>query len=193
MYSKNLKAAIYVSVGTPDKDQNTEMAEPLQYALRMGWKVREYRERHGRLGTRPVLSQMMYRPRRHKFDVVLVASMDCFARTLTELYENMDRLTLAGIRFVSLDESIDTSTSQGRNFLQSLAVLAKVERNMISRNVRTGVVMAQSKGVHCGRPKRQFPRAEARQLRAQGISIRAIAAQLGIPASTVGDTLRDGF
>jgi DNA invertase Pin-like site-specific DNA recombinase len=190
MHSNNLTAAIYVSVGTPDHDQNTQMAAALQYALQKRWKVLEYRERRGRAATRPVLGQMMYRLRQHKFDVVLVASMDCLARSLTELYEHVDRLHLAGIGFVSVDESIDTSTAQGLSFLPNLAVFAKAERNMIRCNVRTGVAMAKRKGVHCGRPKRQFPRAEARKLRAEGISIRTIAAQFGIPASTLADALR---
>jgi DNA invertase Pin-like site-specific DNA recombinase len=61
---------------------------------------------------------------------------------------------------------------------------------MFARNVRTSVAKAQREGVHCGRPRRPFPRAEARKLRAEGNSIRAIAAQLGIPASTVADALQ---
>jgi DNA invertase Pin-like site-specific DNA recombinase len=194
MYPRHITAAIYVSVGTPDQDQNTEMAEPLQYALRMGWKVLEYRERHGRLETRPALGQLMYRVRQRKFDVVLVDSLDCFARSLEELARNLARLHREGIRFVAVGEGIDINprTQDGRELLQTLVIWAKVNRNMIARNVRTGVARAQSKGVHCGRPLRHFPRAEARRLRAQGISIRAIATRLGVPASTVGDALQDG-
>ena len=192
MYPHHITAAIYVSVGTPDQDQHNEMAEPLRYALRMGWKVLEYRERHGRLGTRPALGQLMYRVRQRKFDVVLVESVDCFARSLDELSENLARLYREGIRFVAVGEGIDIDpeTEDGLGLLRTLSIWAKVDRNMIARNVRTGVARAQSKGVHCGRPRRQFPRAEARRLRAQGISIRAIATRLGVPASTVGDALK---
>jgi putative DNA-invertase from lambdoid prophage Rac len=167
------------------------MDELRNYALGMDWKVLEYRERRGRAGTRPVLSQMMYRVRQRKFDVVLVESVDCFALSLAELAENIARLHREGIRFVAVGESIDIDpeTEAGRRFLQTLTVLDKVERKMITRNVRAGVARAQSKGVHCGRPRRSFPRAEARKLRAQGLSVRAIAVQLGIPASTVADAL----
>jgi DNA invertase Pin-like site-specific DNA recombinase len=70
-----------------------------------------------------------------------------------------------------------------------LTVLAKEEVKMIRRSVRTGVARAQIAGVHCGRPRRQFPRAEASRLRAQGLTIRAIAEQFGIPESTVADAL----
>ena len=124
------------------------MAELRQYAVGRGWRVLEYRERRSRTAKRPVWDQMMSGLRQHKFEVVLVASMDCFARSLTELYESVDRLHLAGIWFVSVDESIDTSTSAGRSFLGNLEVLAKLERNMMTRKVRTGVIMAQSKRDH---------------------------------------------
>jgi DNA invertase Pin-like site-specific DNA recombinase len=187
----NITAAIYVSVDTPGQDQNTQMAELRQYAQSMAWRVLEYRERHGRAATRPVLAQLMYRIRRRKFDVVLVKSAECFARSLEELSESVARLHAQGVRFLALSESIDIDphTQAGRSFFRVLTILANVEKNMITRNVRTGVARAQSKGVHCGRPRREFPRAEARKLRAEGISIRAIAAQLGVPPSTVADAL----
>jgi putative DNA-invertase from lambdoid prophage Rac len=187
----NIRAAIYVPLDTPDRDQDTQMAELRQNALRRGWKVLEYRERHGRLGTRPALGELMYRVRRRIFDVVLVESVDCFARSLAEFAENVARLHREGVRFLAVAEGIDIDpkTEAGRNFFRTLTVLAKVERNMITRNVRTGMARAESEGVHCGRPRRPFPRAEARKLRAQGLSIRAIAAQLDIPASTVADAL----
>ena len=41
-----------------------------------------------------------------------------------------------------------------------------------------------------GRPLRRFPRGQARKLRQQGLSIRAIGVRLGVPASTVADALR---
>lgn len=49
---------------------------------------------------------------------------------------------------------------------------------------------ADPKGAQGGRPLRRFPRAQARKLRKQGLSIRAIGARMGVPASTVADALR---
>lgn len=189
------RVAIYVPVGIPDEDedQETQMAELRCKALDRGWwKVREYRERHGRAGTRPVLGQLMYRVRRRLFDLVLVRSADGFAQSLAELSENVARLYQQGIRFVAVDESIDINpeTLAGRSFFEALTVLAKVEGKMISGNVRAGVARAQRAGVHCGRPRRPFPRAEARSLRTQGLTIRAIAEKFGIPESTVADALQ---
>jgi DNA invertase Pin-like site-specific DNA recombinase len=65
-----------------------------------------------------VLGQLMYRVGRRLFDVVLVRSLDCFARSLAELSENVDRLQQQGIRFVAIDGSIDINpkTVEGRSF-----------------------------------------------------------------------------
>ena len=41
-----------------------------------------------------------------------------------------------------------------------------------------------------GRPLRSFPRAQARRLRTQGLSLRAIGARMGVPTSTVADALK---
>jgi DNA invertase Pin-like site-specific DNA recombinase len=108
-------------MGTPGRDQNQEMAALRQYALGMGWRVLEYRERHGRVGTRPALGQLLYRVRRIKFDVVVVESVDCFARSLAELSENVARLHRQGVRFVAVGESIDIDpyTEAGRSFFRT--------------------------------------------------------------------------
>ena len=96
------RVAIYVSVGTPDEGQDSQMAELRQYAVGMGWTVLEYRERRGRAGTRPALGQLMYRLRQSRIDVVLVKSAACFARSLAELAETVARLYRENIRFVAV-------------------------------------------------------------------------------------------
>jgi lambda repressor-like predicted transcriptional regulator len=44
--------------------------------------------------------------------------------------------------------------------------------------------------VHCGRPRHSFPITQALKLRTQGLSIRAVAARIRFPASTVGAALK---
>jgi DNA invertase Pin-like site-specific DNA recombinase len=163
-----------------------------KYALPKGWKCLEFRERNGRAGTRPVLTQMLYRSSLRRFDVVVVESVECFARSLAELSENVARLHRYGIRFVSVADNIDIDpgTEAGRSFLANLTVLAAAQTRMITCNVRAGLARAQNEGAGCGRPRRQFERGEAKKLRSQGLSVRAIAARLGIPASALADALK---
>jgi DNA invertase Pin-like site-specific DNA recombinase len=185
-------AAIYVPVSTPDEDQDVRMDALRGLAVHREWRVLEYRERPARARMRPVCNQMLRHAGRHRFEVVLVQSLDCFARTLVELSARVTSLHQLGIRFVSVNEGIDIEpeTAEGRIFLSNLTALVNAEKNMIGRNVREGVTRAQGKGVHCGRPRHSFPIAQALKLRRQGLSIRAVAARIGFPLSTVGTALK---
>jgi len=185
-------AAIYVPVSIPDEDQDIRLSEMRRYAVRKNWRVLEYCERHARSRMRPVYNQMLRHAGRRRFDVVLVQSLDCFARSLAELSRSITSLHRFGIRFVAANDDIDMDpeTNEGRMVLSILTVLVKAGKNMIGRNVREGVTEAQSKGVHCGRPRHSFPIAQALKLRKQGLTIRAVAVRIGFPASTVGAALK---
>ena len=163
-----------------------------QYAFDSEWRWVEYRERPSKAKRRPVFSKMMGDARQRKFEVILVHSLDCFARSLSELSATVTALQPFGIRFFSFSEriDIDQETPQGRRFLFTLTTFVAAQKNMNISNIRAGIARAQMSGVQCGRPRRRFPGAEARKLRKQGLSIRAIAARIGVPASTVADALR---
>jgi DNA invertase Pin-like site-specific DNA recombinase len=188
-----ITAAIYIPASAGQQDQDIQISGLRQSASLKGWKVLEYRERDARARTRPVFSQMREHASRHKFDVILVQSLDCFARSLGELWTKVTSLHRFGIRFTTLAESIDIhqDTWDGRMFLHTLNVLVNAHNKMLVRNVRAGVAKAQTKGIHCGRPRRSFPHAEARKLRTQGLSIRAIAVRIGVPASTLAAALKN--
>ena len=56
---------------------------------------------------------------------------------------------------------------------------------MISERVRSGIAHARSQGKHLGRPYKVFRRDQARQMRAEGLSLRAIGKALGVNYKTV--------
>jgi DNA invertase Pin-like site-specific DNA recombinase len=187
---RTVTAALYVPAGTPDENQSKQMSELRRYALRKGWEVLEFRERHARAGTRPVFNEMMRRTPR--FSTVLIGSLDCFGRTLADLHASLSRLRRKGIRFIALHDEVDVDpkTGAGASFFNDLTLLVRVERNMHAGNVRTGIARARSLGKPCGRPPRRFSRTEACQLRQEGLSLSVIAARLGVPASTVADAVK---
>jgi DNA invertase Pin-like site-specific DNA recombinase len=67
---------------------------------------------------------------RRKFGMLLVPSLDCFARSLGELPVKVNSLRSFGIRFLSAEESIDIDqeTWNGRMFLHTLSVLVRLLR-----------------------------------------------------------------
>ena len=79
----------------------------------------------------------------------------------------------------------------GRLFFNIIGSFAEFEREMIIERVRAGLVHARAKGQMLGRPERD-PTAKARivALRAEGLSLRAIARREGRSPSGVLKILR---
>ena len=185
-------AALYIPVNTPDQDPYTTFSALHRDAVRRDWKILEYREKHGRSGTRPVARQMKKDGLEGKFHLLLIPSLDALAYTLEELSGWLTWLHGGNIRLIGMEDNVDLDplTEYCRNFVHACTVLAKAESRMRVRKVRAGMVRAKNRGVHCGRPPGSFPLAEALQLKEKGLSLRAVGEKLGIPASTVADALR---
>jgi DNA invertase Pin-like site-specific DNA recombinase len=119
-----------------------------------------------------------------KFDVVIVARFDRFARSVSHLLRALEEFSHLGVDFVSLSESIDTSTPVGRMIFTVLGAVAELERNLIKERVYMGLHRARKQGKRLGRPKRIFDREKARLL-AETKSLREVARQLGVSRGVV--------
>ena len=91
--------------------------------------------------------------------------------------------------FVSLSKQVDTSTPTGKMIFTVLGVVAELERSLIAERVRAGLRNARAKGKRLGRPPMVLDRAQIARLRAQGRSIREIAAELGCSTGVVHKSL----
>jgi DNA invertase Pin-like site-specific DNA recombinase len=187
-----MTAAIYARVSTVSQDYELQLSELRNYAARAGWDVVEYVEKASSVKTRPVFDRMLRDAKQRKFDAVLVWKLDRFARSISQLVDNVAMFDQLGVRFVCVTQGIDTNLQNagGRMFMQILGVFAEFERNLIVERVRAGVAEAQKRGVHCGRKPRIYRRDEAMRLRRQGMSYRKIATAMGLPVQTVVDGIR---
>ena len=109
-----------------------------------GWTIsREYVD-HGFSGAkecRPQLDELMRdveRGYRH-FDAIAVWKFDRFARSTNHLLKALDNFHARGIDFISLTESIDTSTPYGKLVFTILAAVAELERSLIAERIRNGM------------------------------------------------------
>ena len=79
-------------------------------------------------------------------DVVIVESISRIARNTRDLLSIVSELSEKGVEFVSLKESIDTATPQGRFMLTVFGALAELERENILERQREGIEIAKRAG-----------------------------------------------
>jgi len=109
------RVAIYARVSTKNNGQDplTQLLPLRDYAKARGFEVfREYTDIgiSGSKEKRPALDQLMKAAQSRKFDTVLVAKFDRFARSTRHLIQALEQFNALGVDFISLSESIDTST-----------------------------------------------------------------------------------
>jgi DNA invertase Pin-like site-specific DNA recombinase len=119
-----------------------------------------------------------------KFDVVIVARFDRFARSVSHLLRALEEFNHLGFDFVSLSESIDTSTPMGKMIFTVLGAVAELERNLIKERVYMGISRARRQGKALGRPRRIFDRNKARTM-LRTMSVREVAKKLGVSRGVV--------
>ena len=159
-----------------------------EYCERRGWSVAGEYVDVGISGTkekRPELDRLMAEAHRRHFDAVIVWKFDRFARSVSHLLRALETFQALGIHFVSLSESLDTSTPAGKLVFTVLGAVAELERSLIVERVKAGLRNARAKGKALGRP-RVFPDARRiAELRQQGLSWAKIAERLGVGEGTV--------
>lgn len=84
-------------------------------------------------------------------DVLYVESISRLARSTADLLNIVDKLQEKGVEFISLKESIDTTTPQGRFMLTVFAALAELEREQTLERQREGIAIAKAQGKYKGR------------------------------------------
>jgi DNA invertase Pin-like site-specific DNA recombinase len=185
------RAIIYARVSTGEQNLDMQLKELPEYIQRRGWTLTEtYSDKvSGAKDRRPALDRLMADARRRKFDVVVVWKFDRFARSTSHLLKALEEFSALGIDFVSLHESIDTSTPLGRMTFTILAAVAELERSTIRERCDAGRKAAKRRGVRFGRPAVEVNVSKIRDLRREGLSLRGIAHKVGVSHETVSKLL----
>lgn len=192
--TKPPRVALYARVSTT-RDQNPQLQvdELRQVAEQRGWTVvGEFVDKgiSGAKDQRPALDKVMKLAHRGGIDIVCVWKFDRFARSTRHLVTALEDFRSRNIDFISVRDSIDTTTATGRFTFSIIAAVAELERELIRERTIAGIEAARRRGSRPGRPPVVFDVDRARKLHAQGESIRAIARTLGIAAATVHRGIR---
>ena len=128
------RAAIYARVSTNGQNPDMQLTELRAYCQNRGWEIVGQFVDTGISGSkdrRPALDQLMLRCRRRSVDAVIVYRFDRLSRSLRQLVNSLEEFRVLGIDFVSLHESVDTSTPNGRLVFGIFAAIAEFERELI--------------------------------------------------------------
>ena len=194
------RAAIYARVSTFDKGQNpeTQLAQlaATRRAAASPSHTSSWTTRAAPTEERANYQKLFDLARKRAVDVVLVWRYDRFARSTQALVNALVEFRDLGVDFISYQENIDTTTAQGKMVFAIMASLAEFESALISERVKAGMARARAEGKQIGRA----PIAEARSRRKirslkkrhKSLSVRAIAAEVGVSVGTVANCLRRG-
>ena len=190
-----MRAAIYARVSTKDGRQDTEnqLRQLRAFAETQEWiVVHEYVDRaSGKRSDREQFQRMFESASQREFDCLLFWSLDRLSREGTvETLNHLQRLTGYGINYRSFTEQYLDSTGIFKEaVIGILAAVAKQERMRLSERTIAGLQRAKDQGRVGGRPKAEDadPKLVTRieRLRAQGQSIRAVAAAVKKSPNTV--------
>jgi DNA invertase Pin-like site-specific DNA recombinase len=121
-------------------------------------------------------------------DTLLVWRLDRFARSMRNLYAQLDRIYAKGAKFKSLTENFDFDTFTGKFVLGILGLVAELERQLISHRTSAGIKTWKEKtGENWGRQRIMDEKMirKAGKLLNSGLSGPKVAAELEVSTGSI--------
>ena len=115
-------------------------------------------------------------------DELVVTRIDRLARSMRDLQNIVYGLTEKGVHLSATEQSINTSTPEGKCFLDMLGVFAECETRLRHERQMEAIKKAKEKGVYKGR-KQTVDVAKIKGLASQGLMKTEIAKRLGVCAT----------
>ena len=191
-----MKTAIYCRVSTSDKNQdvNLQLIPLREYVQRQGWTIfKEYIDEgySGSTTNRPGFQALLKDCRRRLVETVAIWKLDRLFRSLENFVQVASELQSLNIRLVSLTESIDLGTSQGRLMANLLAIFSQFEKEILQERIREGLVNARRKGRKLGRPCKEIDVEKLLNLRSKGMGVKKIAREMKLSVGLVHKSLKN--
>jgi len=99
---------------------------------------------------RPALQQLLADVRARRIDIVVVYKVDRLTRSLLDFAGLVEAFDAAGVSFVSVTQSFNTTTSMGRLTLNMLLSFAQFEREVTAERIRDKIAASKAKGMWMG-------------------------------------------
>lgn len=148
-----MRAALYIRVSTTDQIDNYSIESQKErleaFCKAKGWSVYETFVDPGYSGSnieRPALQRLL--SNLNEIDVVVVYKLDRLSRSQRDTLELIEEHFLKNeVDFVSITETLDTSTPFGKAMIGILSVFAQLERETIAERMRMGHIKRAEKGL----------------------------------------------
>jgi len=144
--------ALYARVSKGEgQDPETQLLQLRDWATRSGIEAVDDVDRAPTRDTRPQKEEVLRLARLGLVDTIVVAGLDRWGRTLSELVLELDDFEKGDIRLVSLRGGFSLDNAMGRAFANLLAVFADLERRFIRERTLQGLIRAVARGKIRGR------------------------------------------
>jgi DNA invertase Pin-like site-specific DNA recombinase len=184
-----MRLALYARVSTQDQDCAQQLTALREYAAARQWPVAGgfVDTISGSQDKRPAMDRLMADARQRKIDAIAVWKIDRWGRSMPHFVSSVQELASLGVRFIAITQGIDTDSSNpaSRLMLNLLAAFAEFERELIIERTKAGLQRARAEGRIGGRPRKIVSHKKVESLRAEGQTLRQIAAAVGVSPAKV--------
>ena len=155
-----VKAVAYIRVSSLSQVEghSLDAQERLFYETckNRGWQPFKIYREEGKsahvdsIAKRPVFRQLLEDATKNQFDLIVVHTLDRWARNLKVMLESFSILAKHNVTIASISENIDYSTPQGKLFIQMLGSFAEYFSGSLSHHVTKGMDQRAIEGRHVG-------------------------------------------
>lgn len=121
-------------------------------------------------------------------DMLVITRLDRLGRSVKNLLDITEWLSEQGIGLRATEQSIDTSTAEGRLFFTIVAAFAAFEHELIVERTKEGLAAARARGRMGGGVRKLTP-AQAKRARelydAKTMTVKEIGLQFGVSRQTI--------
>jgi site-specific DNA recombinase len=99
---------------------------------------------------RPALRRLLADIEARRIDIVVVYKVDRLTRSLLDFAKLVETMDKAGVSFVSVTQSFNTTTSMGRLTLNMLLSFGQFEREVTAERIRDKIAASKARGMWMG-------------------------------------------
>lgn len=206
--SSSKTAVGYARVSTTSKGQKTSISTQRDriksYCASKGWSLERFFQDKGSSGKdveRSGFNSLKEFLEKEEINALIVTNLDRFSRNPRDVISEIDRLNDIDVDFVSIDQSIDTSTTTGEMVMVLISYLNRMEREKTVNKIKKSLEKKKERGEPLGRPPFGLKYSEdkssylpdqnfkaalnAIELRESGESLNKVESKTGVSKSTV--------